>query len=280
MIGSLIGVLGFYLIMCLAVSIFQRRLIYFPTQEMYPTHVREGLELQDVWLESEGENIPKARIHGWYVPSDRDRGALLICHGNGGNIADRIETIELFHGLGLNVFIIDYRGYGKSEGKPSEKGLYADALTAWNYLTGERGFEPRRIVILGRSLGGGVASWLATRVEPGTVILESTFTSLSDMGADLYPYLPARLLVRDRFATIDRIAKIEAPLLIGHSPHDDTVPYKNGQALFSAAAEPKEFLEMSGDHNSGFSEMGQAYIDGVDAFLRKHFDRERPLAEP
>jgi hypothetical protein len=201
---------------------------------------------------------------------------LLFFHGNAGNISHRLDSIRIFADLGLDVFIFDYRGYGLSEGSPSEPGTYRDATAAWRWLTGERGLAPGQILLFGRSLGAAVALELATRVEPAGVILESAFTSVPDLGAAIYPWLPVRLLSRYRYDNLGRIASVRAPLLVVHSRGDEIVPFRQGQALFAAASEPKRFLELQGGHNDGFLASGVGYRRGLAEFLAGVDGQGRP----
>ena len=252
-----------YAALCAAVYLYQDRLLYFPVQAIAATPERIGIGFEDVWLPA----ADGARVHGWWVPAPGASRAVLFLHGNAGNVSDRLETVEILHRLGLAVLIIDYRGYGLSGGSPSEEGTYADALAAWRHLVGARGFAARAIVVFGRSLGGGVATWLAEREPPGALILESTFTSVPDVAARIYPYLPVRLLARTRYPSLERIRRIRCPLLVAHSPADEVIPYEHGRRLLDAANEPKSFLEMRGTHGDGFLTTGEDYVAGLRRFL-------------
>jgi len=270
---TILTIAGFYVVFCAAVFFLQSRLIYFPGSAREVTPNALSIPFEEVTLDSRAPAEKKpARIVAWFVPAAQDRGTVLLCHGNAGTIADRGEIIGILHDLGLNVFIFDYRGYGKSEGSPTEQGLYADAAAAWEYLTLKRGIAARQIVVMGKSLGGGVASQLAERRGPGALILQSAFTSTADMGARLYPFLPVRLLTRHRYETLKRMPKIQCPVLVAHSPQDEMVPYAFGRAIFDAARQPKRFLQMRGSHNEGFLEMGKTYSNALDTFLKECFD--------
>lgn len=245
---------------------FQSRLIYVPHRELVATPDQVGLRYQDANLTTaDGVNI-----HGWYLPHPKPRATLLFFHGNAGNISHRLESLQIFHQLDLNVLIIDYRGYGRSEGKPDEQGTYRDAEAAWDWLTTEQHIPPDKIIIFGRSLGGGIAAWLAARREPGAVILESTFTSIPDMAAVLYPYLP-RWLARIHYANIEQVPSIGSPIWIGHSRDDELIPYTQGERLYAAANQPKRFFEMNGPHSHGFLITGQPYHESLGEFLDELF---------
>lgn len=251
--------LGLYLVM----FFLQARYIYFPTRAVLTTPAAIGLAYEDVsFSASDGP-----RIAAWFVPADSARGTVLICHGNSGNIGDRLYIINLFHQLGLNVLIFDYRGYGNSTGKPSELGTYRDALGAWNYLTKQRQLPPEQIIVLGRSLGGAIAAKLADQQQPSGLILEATFTSLPNLGATIYPYLPVKLLCRYRYPTIRHVRKIRCPILIAHSRADEMIPFAHAEALYAAAQEPKIFAELTGGHNQDTSCTPKDYIAVLDDFL-------------
>ncbi len=182
----------------------------------------------------------------------------------------------------LSVLIFDYRGYGKSGGSPSEEGTYRDADAAWGYLLHTRKVPPEKIVLFGRSLGGAVAAELARRTKPAALILESTFTSLPDLGAEIYPWLPVRVLSKFRYSTLDKIASLTCPKLIIHSPRDEIVPFGQGRALFERAAPPKTFLEIAGGHNDGFLLSETRYKEGLGIFLDTILKelREHPPESP
>ena len=208
------------------------------------------------------------KLHGWFVPATAEpKGTVLMFHGNAGNISHRLETIAIFHELGYNAMIIDYRGYGRSEGSPGEEGTYRDAEAAWTYLTRKRKIEADRIVLFGRSLGAAVAAWLAVEKHSAGLILESAFTSVPDRGAEMYKFLPVRLLARINYDTLGRIDKLRCGLLVIHSRDDEIIPYHHGEQLFEAAKQPKRFQEISGGHNNGFITSGSIYKNALAEFL-------------
>lgn len=242
---------------------FQDKLLYYPDNDLLFSPADINLNFEDVYFKSE-DNLD---LHGWYIKHENPAATLLFFHGNAGNISHRLESLQIFHQLGLSVFMIDYRGYGRSNGKPTEQGTYLDALAAWNYLRQDLQLDAGEIIIFGRSLGGAIASWLAVKESPKALILESTFTSIPEMGQHLYPYLPIKWLARIHYPTIDRIENIDCPLLIIHSPDDEIVPYELGQKIFEKANQPKQFLEISGDHNQGFLITGDIYNEGLRQFI-------------
>ncbi len=262
-IWIVITIAGVYLTFAGFLFIFQSHYIYYPERVLSVTPHSIGLQFESVSFET----TDGVQLSGWFVPSESARGVILFCHGNAGNISHRLDSIQIFHQLGLDVFIFDYRGYGQSEGKPTEQGTYKDAEAAWRYLIEERQVKPNEVIIFGRSLGGAVASWLAQSHTPGGLILESTFTSLPDVAAGLYPYLPVRLLLRFEYNTAEYLGRVNCPVLIVHSRDDEIMPFSHGRRLFDMASEPKKFLEISGTHNEGFITSGKDYEDGLHTFI-------------
>lgn len=265
----LLGILvsAYALIVFLAWA-FQHRLLYLPNmpgRDWAATPHALGLEYEDVRLTTR-DGI---ELSAWWVPARPQRGTVLFLHGNAGNISHRLESIEIFHRLGMSVLIVDYRGYGKSDGAPSEAGTYRDAEAAWNHLVEERQLAAGDIIIFGRSLGASIAAHLARGVSPApaALILESPMTSAPDMAQSAYPFLPARWLTRFSYATRTYVAQADCPVLVIHSEDDEIIPYAQGKAVFKAAPEPKRFLALRGGHNTGFLESVEAYVNGIDGFL-------------
>lgn len=261
-------VAGGYLLLLLLMYIFQSAFVYFPTRSIVMTPADRSWEYEDVYLHTEDDY----RLHGWYIPVTNGRGTVLFFHGNAGNISGRLESISVFRDLGLNVFIFDYRGYGKSEGSPSEKGTYKDAEAAWRFLTEVQSVPPDEIILFGRSLGGGIASWLGSNVSAGAVVLESTFTSAPDLAGELYPIIPARALMTIRYPVRNFLDDLAMPVMIAHSPQDDVIPYHHGKKLYELAGEPKTWLEMRGGHNDGFIQSEPEYSETWDRFIREHIE--------
>ncbi len=257
---------GGYLLLCLLLYLLQERMLFLsgiPGRTLEATPQLLGFAYDDVTIET-ADGVP---IHGWYVRADDPRGTILFLHGNAGNISHRLDSIAIFNELGFDTFIFDYRCYGQSGGSTSEEGTYVDAESAWLYLVEQRGVAPHDIVIFGRSLGGAIASWLAARYDAGGVIVESSFTSAADMAASLYPFLPARYLVRLKYPADEYITHARSPVLVVHSRDDEIIPFHMGEALYEAAPEPKELLELSGDHNTGFIMNRVRYTEGLSRFL-------------
>lgn len=243
---------------------YQSRFVFYPNQ---PTRVIEatpadvGLRFEDVVITTEDD----IDLHGWWVPGAQ-REAILFLHGNAGNISHRLQSLRLLNALGVGVLIIDYRGYGRSAGEPSEQGTYRDALAAWRHLIEERGLQAGEIIVYGRSLGGAVAAELATVVDPAGAILESTFTSIPDMAQHAFPWLPASL-ARIRYDTLSKVGRISCPLLILHSPEDEVIPYQHSQRLAAAATASVRFVTLRGAHNDAFLVTGDDYAAALRAFI-------------
>jgi uncharacterized protein len=224
----------------------------------------------DIGLEYEALRIATddgEELDAWFIPAPRERGVLLFFHGNAGNISHRLDSLRIFNGLGLAVLILDYRGYGRSTGRPSERGTYEDARAAWRHLVEERGIPAERIVVFGRSLGGAIATWLATEYEPRGLIVESTFRSVPDLAAELYWFMPVRRLARVEYPVELLMSSVAAPVLVVHSREDEIIPFHHGEALHMAAGERARMLELRGGHNTGFLQSQRLYVEGIGAFL-------------
>jgi len=255
----------------LALSLFsgwlyfmQPSMIFYPSRELVASPADWHLQYEDVSFRSR-DGIT---LHGWYIPNQASKRVVLFFHGNAGNMSHRGESVAIFHRLGLNVFIFDYRGYGRSQGKPSEKGLYLDAAGAWDYLTKTRGIAGENIILFGRSIGGVVATHLASEVSPAALIVESAFSSARDVARSAFPILSRLTLIRYDFNAASDIKGVRCPVLILHSPDDEILPYSLGEKLYRAANEPKEFVRLRGDHNSGFLQSQPEYERRLDTFIR------------
>jgi len=247
--------------------VFQSHLVYFPQlgRDVAQTPRALGLAHEDVILTTEdGE-----RLQAWWLPPSarRTRGTAVLFPGNAGNRAYRIEYMQMFDRLGYSMLLLDYRGYGGSTGTPSEAGTYRDASAAWRWLVENQGVPGHRIVVVGESLGGAVACWLAARHPPGALVLASTFTSLPELGASIYPLLPVRWVSRFQYDNLDCVRRVKSPVLIAHSPRDEIVPYLHGEALFAAANPPKSMLQLAGSHNYGFIHAREEWVEALRMFL-------------
>ena len=265
-----IGLLGLYAGATAFVAIGQKRYIYRPDRRVDGTPEDAGLPYDDARFFT----ADAKKLHGWFVPATNSNTAaptVLFCHGNAGDIADRVESLRVFHQMGFNGFVFDYRGYGNSSAEaPSEEGTRRDASAAWKYLTKERGLPPESIAIYGRSLGGAVACQLAGEVTPGCLILESTFASIPAMATKMFPILPVNFFCAYRYDNTAAITGIHVPLLLAHSKADRTCPYHQGRAVFEAANQPRTFVELNGQHNELAFDTTPEYRQVFADFIRRH----------
>ncbi|HEY3352578.1 MAG TPA: alpha/beta hydrolase [Polyangia bacterium] len=253
-------------LLVLIIVLFENRFIFFPTK--YPAgdwerarHARVPIE--DVWLTaSDG-----VRLHAWFVRGTAPEATILFFHGNAGNVADRLDWLVELAALPADVLALDYRGYGRSAGAPNEAGLYRDAEAAYRWLTVERQVPPARLVLYGKSLGGGPAAELAVRHPCRALILQSTFTSIPDMARVAMPFVP-RALIRTRFDTRGKLARTTTPTLIVHSRDDELIPYAMAEQLHAAAAGPKRLVAFSGaGHNELVLMQGKQVVSAFREFL-------------
>lgn len=248
----------------------ENRLVYFPTPAADDWEDSGDLHARDLTLDAGG-----TPVHAWWCPCDDATGALVYAHGNGGNLSHRAET---YRGLRdrhrLSVLAFDYPGYGKSGGTPSEAGCYAAGAAAYDWVTGAGGIPAGRVVLFGESLGGGVAVELAARRPCRAVVLRSAFTSIPDVGHDVYPFLPCRTLMRNRFENLRKLPAVRCPVFVAHGDADELVPVAHARRLFAAANEPKKlYLEPGGGHNMPLSE---GFHTALKRFLTAQSDDRPP----
>lgn len=209
------------------------------------------------------------RLHGRYFEHPAPAGTVLFCHGNSSTVHHCLDIAAMYRRLGYAVLLFDYRGYGRSEGRPTEEGTYLDVAAAWEYLRRERGLAPRDIIVAGRSLGAAIATRLAAQHPPRALVLESAFTSMPELAARRYPWLPVRWLMRYRYPLIEDIVRVRCPLLIVHSREDEMVPFAHAQRLHALASEPKQLLEIDGPHRDLRRTADARYEGGIAAFLTR-----------
>ena len=260
---TVIALILFFLLVSVFLYYRQDSMLFFPEKVIWQTPKSIGLDYEEVSLTTKDAVV----INAWFIPAEDEKGVVLFCHGNAGNLSDRLDSIRIFHDLGQSVMIFDYRGYGRSSGKISEKGTYLDAEAAWDYLILIKHKASKDIVIFGRSLGGAVAAETALRKGPACLILESTFMSVPAIARKYYPWLPVGLISKYRYATLDKIGLIRCPKLIVHSKEDEIIPFEHGRKIYEKAVPLKEFLEIKGGHNEGFMLSGDAYREGLRRFL-------------
>jgi hypothetical protein len=266
-LGRGAAVLALVAFLYLVLRWFEQRNVYFPTAGLEATGRELGRPVEDVWFAtSDG-----VRLNGWFYPASADSPrrhlVFLLAHGNGGNISHRLDYYDVLLGLGAAVFVFDYRGYGRSTGRPGEEGTYLDAQAAHRWLR-ERGFAATNVIAVGESLGGGVVSELALREPLGALVLQSTFTSIPDIGKELFPWLPVGLIATIRYDTINKLPRLRVPVLILHSRADRMIGFHHAERNLAAANEPKTLWEITGDHNEPLAADRARFGEGLDRLLR------------
>lgn len=259
MLTILVLVLG-YLAACALIYAVQDRLVWFPG----PPPTADPGVLNLAYEEARITTGDGVALHGWFLPGGPE--AVLVSHGNAGTVAERITLTDAFLRMGRSVLLYDYRGYGRSEGQPSEEGTYLDAVAAFDWLLA-RGFAPGQITAYGESLGAAVSVELARRRDPARLVLEHAFVSVPEIGARVYPWLPVRLLARIRYDSLADAPELRLPVLIVHSPEDELVPIGHGRTLYDALPGPKRFLETGGGHNDGGFLQRAEWREAVRRFL-------------
>ena len=251
---------------------FEHSQVYHPTREFEASPLELHRPFEDVRFKA-GDGV---ELHGWFFPAStnslRAHLAFLICHGNGGNISHRLGLCAALLETGAGVFIFDYRGYGQSHGRPGEEGTYRDVQAAHAWLR-QKGFRAENIIAFGESLGGGVVSELALREPVGGLILQSTFTSIPDIGAELFPWLPVRWISTIQYDTRGKLRRIKAPVLVMHSRADDLVGFHHAEKLFAAANEPKMFCALRGEHNEAAWEQAE-FREAIGRLLKRMEGRQ------
>ncbi len=241
------------------------KLIFYPSAEIILTPRHVGLEFQDLFFTT----ADGVRLNGWFIQHREARVTLVWFHGNAGNISHRVENIKLLHDkVRVNIFIFDYRGYGRSEGNVSEAGTYRDGVAALEFVVQQLGVKTENLIIFGRSLGAAVAAEMANRFDIRALILETPFVSIPEMAKSVFPLLPIGSLLQTRYDNLEKIAKIKVPLLVLHGDRDAVIPYEHGRRVFNAAPGPKDFYTISGaSHNDTYIVGGDAYFERLRSFI-------------
>lgn len=266
-----------YVAACAYMWAMQKQIVFLPSPIFQTTPDRLGMKFEELRI-AVGGGTDKAELHGWWIPSDKtDAATLFYLHGNYRNIANNLEHTLRLHNLGYNVLLVDYRGFGKSTGKPSEENAYRDAEAAWQYLLKVRNIKPSKAFIYGHSLGGSIAVDLAAHhPEAAGVITESTFTSMQAMGEIEYGFLPVRLLINQRFDTLEKIKQLKIPLLMIHGTWDKKVPVEMAKQLYAAVPQPKSLLLIEGgEHNNSGTIGWVEYRDALSDFVSKYSGSEQ-----
>jgi uncharacterized protein len=261
----LVYVIVFVILFVLYVRFLENRTLFVPAKEILsdPSHI--GIDFEDITFHTKDGMA----LNGWLIKAPGATSTLIFCHGNAGNIGDRLAKIKFFHDVGVNNFIFDYRGYGNSKGTPSESRMYVDAQAAYDYLLSREDIDKEKIILYGASLGGAAAIDLATRRKIAAIIIDSSFTNASDMAKRIFPFLP-KALIQLKLDNVSKIKAIKVPKLFFHSKDDDIVPYELGRKLYEAADEPKLFIDLIGDHNDGHILSAEIFQDGITEFFQSH----------
>jgi fermentation-respiration switch protein FrsA (DUF1100 family) len=244
----------------------ENRMIFHPSAAIERTPQQAGLEFEDIFFTARDG----VRLNGWFIPHHQARATLVWFHGNAGNIGHRVDNIKLLHDrVPVNIFIFDYRGYGRSEGAPTEQGTYLDGEGALALMREKLGAEGvKKIILFGRSLGAAVAAEIATRFPSQGLILESPFVSIAEMTRLYFPLLPIGPLLLTRYDVQTTVQKITVPVLVLHGDYDSVVPFEQGKTVFAAAPEPKKFFTIAGaDHNDTYVVGGEAYYEQLKEFI-------------
>jgi len=250
---------------CLLYPSIEDFFVFFPDRPFRATPADWGLNVEEVSFEAEDG----MRLHGWFFSLDNNAPIILFSHGNAGNISHRLENVKLLLDQGLRVFIYDYRGYGRSRGRPSEKGIYQDGLAAYDYLIRRKRISPDSIISFGRSLGAAAAIEIAMRREVRSLIIESAFTSTRDMAKQMFPFQLLWPALPANYNNLKKIKSIYVPKFIIHGEADELVPFSMGQRLYGAAPAPKFFYPIPrAGHNDTYLVGGKDYFDAFSRFAR------------
>jgi uncharacterized protein len=258
----ILRVVLFIVVFIVGIRYMEKKSIFYPMKQITSNPSIIGLDYRDIYFDtSDGKTI-----HAWFIPEENARFTVLFSHGNAGNIGHRMDKVAMMHDIGLNVFIYDYRGYGKSKGSPSEKGIYEDAYAAYEYLVYKLNVPNNSIILYGESIGGAVSIELALNRHVSGLITENTFTSVKDMVRLAFPIIPY-FIFSSRFDSVSKIQNVKCDKLLIHSFDDEIVPFAQGEKLFRAASEPKRFLRIRGGHNTAFWDSMKDYRQGIRDFV-------------
>ncbi len=250
--------LAVYVAICIALFSLQRSILYKPVAEQLAPHHYGLYEMEEIELTAQDGTKTKA----WYKPAPKGKLTMLYYHGNAGNLADRTEKLEAFLRRGIGLLALSYRGYGNSEGSPTEQGIYQDARAAIEYLS-KQGVNENQFFIYGESLGSGVAVQMATEYTARAIVLEAPYTSIINRGYEIYPLFPIRFLLRDTFNSIEKIPNVHLPVMIFHGYRDQVMPIHHGRRLLQAANEPKEarFFDNVGHTDFDLEEISKLTVE-------------------
>ena len=255
-----------YVTLSVNIIYMERKETYHPDKDMYTTPATMGIFYEDVDLRTKDGQL----INAWFMPSKDAKVTILYCHGTSGNLSDELDRINFFHTFNVNFMIFDYRGYGKSSGRPSEKGFYQDALAAYDFLISRNDVDKEKIVVIGESLGGPVAVNLCLHRKVKALVLESSIVSLTLIAQKLYPFLPVEILLSEKFDALSKIKNIHIPKLLVHGIDDERVSFNDALKLYYAAPQPKEFLPFRGAHNDNIYKISADYKAELVKFFQEN----------
>jgi fermentation-respiration switch protein FrsA (DUF1100 family) len=257
--------IAFLAVLFFLIRYLEKKNLYFPLKTIEANPGDIGLYYEDI-IVTTGDGVD---INLWYIPADRPAATIIFCHGNGGNISHRLEKIRLLNGIGLNVLIFDYRGYGSSGGSPSEEGLYLDASAVFGYLVNIRMVPSDRLILYGESLGAAVAIDLAGKYDVAGIIIEGGFSSVKEMAKRIFPFVPG-FIYKSRFDSLSGIRNVNVPKLFFHAGEDEIVPLELGRKIYDAASGPKEFVQINGGHNDSFLVSEEMYLREIESFTERY----------
>lgn len=263
---QILVVIVFIILLAVFFRNFERQSVFYPMREIEATPEDLELTYEDIYFDTEDGK----KLNGWFIPAKDSKAVILYNHGNAGNICHRLGIIQMMNKMGVDVFIYDYRGFGKSQGRATEKGTYLDARAAYDYLVSRSDYAGKNIILYGESIGGAVAIDLALDKKIAALITEAAFTSAKDVAKDVYKFIPVWLFMSIKYDSISKIDKIAVPKLIIHSRDDEIISFSQGQRLFEKAKPPKEFLEMRGGHNYAIIQDQEKYENGIKNFINKY----------
>jgi len=275
----IIFIAAFFGLIFVFVRLVQPRFVFFPARYIdgFWDSDPKSFEFTDHYFYAEDST----KLHGWFIAKSDAPATILFMHGNAGNISYRGDLLKRYlQNLDANIFIFDYRGYGRSEGTPTEKGIYRDARAAYAYLTGELQQKPERLILLGRSLGGAVAVDLAQSAKAAGLILDSTFSSGTDMTRRVFGFIPVWWFMSIRLNSAAKIQNVAMPKLFVHGERDDVVPIGLGRKLYERAPQPKRFVSIpAAGHNDIWSVGGERYYGAMQAFIDSCLESKKEAAE-
>lgn len=270
LLGVILGLGIFFGFLFFFIKSLEQKSVFFQVKGIQVAPDYFQLPFEDIFLKT----TDKVKINGWFIPNSDSQEVLLFFHGNGGNISHRLHKISCLHQLGVSIFLIDYRGYGNSSGRASVPGIYKDASAALDFLLKEKKYKPGQIFLYGESLGSAPAIDLASLDSLAGLILDGAFSCGQDMAKLIFPYLP-RIFIPNILNNLKAIGRVKLPKLFLHSRTDEIVPFSLSQSLYRQAANPKEFVELIGGHNTSYIDSQDKYLQAIGNFFSQVKNKEK-----